>query len=100
MEKPLWKYSTGAETSLKNGKRLKNLASNPGTGLGIGEGVVVVREVVTATGGDDVEIVMPFGPLPARSDKGTKEPVIGIIHLIGAEYRLETMLVKCLVVSH
>ena len=51
--------------------------------------MMVVLEVVTATLGDDVEVVMPARPYLARFYKSAIERIVGIVHLIHAEDCLE-----------
>ena len=79
---------------------LQYLHRNRRASLGIGQGVVMVLQVVAAAGSDDVEIVMAARPDFARSDAGAIELIIGIIHLINAEDGFQTVLVEGFVMSH
>ena len=78
----------------------QNLQSYRRASLGIGQGVVMVLQVVAAAGGYDVEVVMAAWPDFARSDAGAIEFIIRIIHLIDAEDGLQAVLVEGFVMSH
>ena len=60
----------------------------------------MVLQVVAATGGDDVEIMMAARPDFARSDASAIKLVIGIIHLIDAEDGFQTTFIEGFVVCH
>lgn len=77
----------------------QNLQSYRRASLGISQGMVMVLQVVAATGSDDVEIMMAFRPNAARSDAGAIKLVIGIIHLIDAEDGFQATLIKGFVVG-
>ena len=62
--------------------------------------MMVVFQVISAAGGDDVEVVMSSWPTLARCYAGAMELIIGIIHLIDTEDGLQTTLVEGLVVRH
>ena len=58
-----------------------------GAGFGIGEGVVVVFEVVAAGCGDGVQLVIFEVAEPAaRGLQGAAEAIVGPIHLIDLHY--------------
>ena len=72
-----------------------------GTCLGIGEGIVVVEQVVTTISGHRLQLVV--GQLleqPPGRHAGTIEFIVGVIHLIAAEDGPQAALVKGLVVGH
>ena len=74
---------------------------NVGTGLGIGQCVVVIAQVKSAIGGNGVEFVV--GQLleqPFRGLACAVKPVVGVIHLVTAKNRLQATLVKGLVVRY
>jgi len=62
--------------------------------------MMVVLKIVSATPGYDVQIVVTAGPNLTRLDECTIERIVGIVHLIHAEYSLEASLIKGFVVSH
>ena len=81
--------------------RLQQSYRNRRTGFGVGEGVVMVGEVVAADGGDGLELVVRKGiakPSPGGSE-GVIERVAGIIHLIETENGLEASFVEAAVVG-
>ena len=80
---------------------LKNFQGDAGTGLGIGQRVVMPLQIEAASRGDGLELVVFEGPaetVPRRSQRIVKE-IIGIIHLIDPENGLETALVETGVVG-
>ena len=81
---------------------LQQFHRDPCAGLGVGEGVVMVLEGVTARGRHGMQLVV--GQLPsemaARGATGAKELVIRIIHLVGLEHGLEATLIEGTVVGH
>jgi len=62
----------------------------PGAGFGVGEGVVVVFEVVAAGRRHGVELVVgqTLAEMPPRGPAGATEGVVGIVHLVHTEHRL------------
>ena len=70
------------------------------TCLCIGEGVMVVLQAVSATFGDDVEVVATTRPYTAGLEQRAMELIVGIIHVIATEDRLEAILVKGFVVGN
>lgn len=71
-----------------------------GTGLSIGQGVMMVLEPVAAALGYDVEGVGTTRPHSARLLQGAEKWIFGIVHLIATEHRAQATLVEGLVVSH
>ena len=57
---------------------------------------MMVLQVVAATLGDDVEVVMTARPYLTRTDECAVERIVGIVHLIHAEYRSKAVLVNAL----
>ena len=78
----------------------QNGQSNGSAGLGIGQCVVVVAQVVAAAGGYNVEVVVAARPAFAGGHASAKEGVVGVIHLVRAEHGLQATLVEGLVVRH
>ena len=62
--------------------------------------MMVVFQVISAAGGDDVEVVMSSWPTLARCYAGAMELIVGIIHLIDTEYGFQTALVECFVMCN
>ena len=62
--------------------------------------MVVVLKVVPAALGNDVKVVMPARPYLAGFYKSAIEWIVGIVHLVQAEYSLETCLVECLIMGN
>ena len=62
--------------------------------------MMVVLQVISAAGGNDVEIVMSSRPTFARCHTCTVKLIVGIIHLIDTKDGFQTTLIKCLIVSH
>ena len=62
--------------------------------------MMVIPQVVSTAGGDDVEIMMPFRPSLARGYAGAVEGIVGIVHLIDAEHGFQATLVERLVVGY
>ena len=57
-------------------------------------------KIISATGGDDIEVVMSFRPTLVRFDAGAMEFVDRIVHLVYSEDCLQTTLVERFVMSH
>ena len=72
-----------------------------GTSLGIGQGVVVVREVISAGGSDGLELVVRelLPKMPPRCRQSVVEFIVWIVHLIDAEHLFETAFIKRAVVG-
>ena len=62
--------------------------------------MVVVLQVISAAGGNDVESVMSSWPTLARCYAGAIELIVGKVHLIDTEDSFQTTLVEGLVMSH
>ena len=60
---------------------------------------MVVLQVVAATLGDDVQVVAAEWPQVLGADEGAIEGIVGVVHLVHAEHRLEAVLVERLVVG-
>ena len=59
----------------------------------------MVFEIIAATGGDDVEVVVSAGPHSARGDERAVERIVGIVQAIHAEDGFQTVFVESLVVG-
>ena len=81
---------------------LQQLQGNMGTRFGIGEGVVVMLQMVTAGLCDGMQLVVGqiMAEVPARGDAGATELIIRIIHLIQLKNRFQAAFVKHAVMSH
>ena len=55
---------------------------------------MVVLQVVSAAGGNGVEVMAPSGPALARSDTGAMELIVGVVHLIDPEHDFRAVLVE------
>ena len=73
-----------------------------GAGFGVGEGVVMMPQVVAASGGDGLELVVFQRPAEAspRCRQGIVEHVVGIVHLVDPEHGFQTRLVEACIVGH
>ena len=71
-----------------------------GAGFGVGQSVVMVLEVVTATLGDEVEIVVARRPNATGLLQRTIELVVGVCHPVAAEDGFEAVLVEGFVVGN
>lgn len=80
---------------------LSQLQSDAGTGLGIGERVVVMRQIVAALRSHRVELVI-FQQRKgfARHLQGVEKEIIWIVHLINPEGGFQTTFVKAAIVRH
>jgi hypothetical protein len=80
---------------------LQYFSGYPCAGFGIGESVVMVLHAKAACLGDGMELVVrQIGELAARDTKGVVKLIIGIIHLIDAEYGFQAAFVERLVMCH
>lgn len=70
--------------------------------LGIGEGVMVPGKVISAGGGDGLQLVIgqAASEMAAAGGEGVVELVVRIAHLIHLEHLFETTLVKPGIVRH
>ena len=66
---------------------LQQFQCDGGAGFGIGEGVVVIEEGVTAGGSHSVELVVgkALAEVPAGGGKCVQEAIAGIVEAVGAE---------------
>jgi len=71
------------------------------TSLRVGQGMVVIREVISASGGDGLELVVrePISIIPSRCRQRVVEYIVRIVHLIDAEHLLEATFIKRAVVG-
>ena len=81
---------------------LQQLYRNMGAGLGIGESVVMVFEVIAAGGRHGMQLVVGqlFPEVPACGTAGAAKPVAGVLHLVGLEHGFEATLVERTIVGH
>ena len=88
------------------GFRNKNMLQQPhrniGAGLGIGEGMVVMLQMIAAGCCYGVQLVVgqTFSKMSARGDAGAMKLIIGIIHLIQLKNRFQAAFVKHAVMGH
>ena len=70
--------------------------------LGVGQGMVVAGEVISAGGGHSLELVIgkSMAEVPAGCGEGIIEDIVRIIHLIYPVRRFEATFVKTCVVCH
>ena len=87
-----WTWSTFPLTK----SILKNSTCNGGAGLCIGQGVVMLRKVVTAGCGNGLELMVGQAGTKVMAGGGqrVKKPIIRIVHLIDPEHLSQTALVK------
>ena len=62
--------------------------------------MMVIRHVVTAVGGNDIQIVMSAWPHLARTKQGAFERIVRIGDAVRTEDRLQAVLVESFVVRH
>ncbi len=78
----------------------KNFAGNPGARLGIGQSVMMILHTKPASLRHSIQfMVHQTRESPPRSAKSIVELIIRIIHLINPENRLQTTLIKSLIMS-
>ena len=72
-----------------------------GTSLRIGQGMVVIREVISAGGSDGLELVVRelLPKMPSRCRQSVVKFIVQIVHLINAEDLFETAFIKRAVVG-
>ena len=73
-----------------------------GTGFGIGQGVMMVLEIVTTGGSNRVKLVIGqrMAELSAGGCKGIVKTVVWIIHLIDLEHCFQTSFIEMGIVGH
>ena len=71
------------------------------TSLRIGQGMVVIREVISTGGSDGLELVVRelLPKMSSRCRQRVVKFIVRIVHLIDAEYLLETAFIKRAVVG-
>lgn len=81
---------------------LQDLQGNGGAGFGICKGVVVAREVEAAAGGNGLQLMVGqfLAEHAAGSPAGTMENIIGIVHAVGPEDRLQAVFIERAVVGN
>ena len=62
--------------------------------------MMVVLQVISTAGGNDIKIVMSSRLALARCHTCTVKLIVGIIHLIDTEYGFQTTLIKSFVMCH
>ena len=62
--------------------------------------MMMILQVISAAGGNDVEIVMSFRPTFARCHTCTVKLIVGIIHLIDTKDGFQTTLIESFVMCH
>ena len=74
----------------------KNLHRDGGAGFCVGQGVMVVAEVVAAGGGHRLQLMVgeSAAEVPSGGAQGVVEDVVGVVHLIDAEHRFEAAFVE------
>ena len=73
-----------------------------GTGLGVGQGVVVVPQVIAAGGGDGLKLMIgqPVAKMSARRSASVEEHIVRIVHLLDLMDGFEAAFVERAVVCH
>lgn len=81
---------------------LQQFQCDGGAGFGIGQGVMMVHEVIAAGGCHCLQLVVweTMPEVPAGGGEGVLEFVVGVVHLIYAERGLQATLVEAGVVCH
>jgi hypothetical protein len=87
---------------LENFPFLQNLPRNPSASLGIGQGMVVVDEMIAASLSYGMKLVVRqlLPKVFSRSTTGAIELIVGVIHLVAAHYGLQTTFIEGAVVRH
>ena len=71
-------------------RRLQQLHGDARAGLGVGQGMVMMRHVVAAGPRHGVELVVgKVGKLVARGPERVEEKVVGIVHPVAVEHRFQ-----------
>ena len=73
-----------------------------GAGFGVGQGVVMILEVVAACCGDSLELMVwqPMAEMTPRGGAGVVERIVRIVHLVDLEDLFQTSFVEGTVVRH
>ena len=81
---------------------LQQLQGYRRTGLGIRKGVMVIHEVIAARSGDGLKLMVwqLISEVMSGYSKGVVELIVGVVHLIDPEHRLQATFVKAGVVSN
>ena len=80
---------------------LQYFPCNAGTGFGIGEGVMMVLQLIATGGSNGVELMIrQMGKLASGRAQGVEKLIFGIVHLIDTEGCTETSFVEGLVVGN
>ena len=84
------------------GRPSQDFQGYPGACFRIGQGMMVLRQVVSAAEGYCLQLMV--GQVPAEcktgSAEGTMERVTGVLHAVGLEGGFQASFVKRTVVSH
>ena len=81
---------------------LQNFPCNPSASFGIGQGVMVVDQVI-ATGcrhGMQLVVGQPLSEVFARSAAGAVELIVGVIHLVAAHHGFQATLIERAIVGY
>lgn len=72
------------------------------TGLGVGQGVMMVRQVETAGSGHGLQLMVweAAAESPPGRGQGVEEAIVRIIHLVHLEYCFQATLVETAVMRH
>ena len=62
--------------------------------------MMMILQVISAAGGDNVEVMMSSRPTFARCHTGTVKLIVGIIHLIDTKDGFQTTLIECFIMCH
>ena len=95
--------STGQTSILKIIRKLsQQLDCNMVTGFGIGQGMMVTSQVITAGCGNRLQLMVrqTAAEMVTGGRKGIMELILGIIHLIHPENRSQASFIEPAVVSH
>ena len=81
---------------------LQQLDCNVGTGFGIGQGMMVIGQVITAGCGNRLQLMVrqTAAEMVTGGRKCIMELILGIIHLIHSENLFQTSFIEPAVVSH
>ena len=83
-------------------RELQYIQRDGGTGLSIGQRMVMMLQVVTTGSGHGVQLMIRQGTteLSAGGGKGVVEAIVGIVHLVHSEHSFQTAFIKARIMGN